>query len=73
MSTNKLSIVYEIGISTPCSRGGGSVKFKTLEIISAAFVLKLDSGLYCSDAIPFSDKLSVRSKNKGTCSFFDQG
>ena len=47
VSTTRLSIVYKIGISSPRSRGGGSVEFKILEII---FFSVLDSGLYCSDA-----------------------
>ena len=37
VSTNRLLIVYKIGISTPRSRGGGSVEFR------------LDFGLSCSD------------------------
>jgi len=31
VSTNRLLIVYKVGISTPRSRGGGSVEFKILK------------------------------------------
>ena len=35
--TNKLLVVYEIGISASRSRGGGSVEFKILKIIFCSY------------------------------------
>ena len=56
VSTNRLLIVYKVGISTPRSRGGGSVEFKVLKII----LFLLDFGLSCSDA-QFRSHLKFRS------------